>query len=80
MVILKSGSTSDVDVHMHLESGKPLYKIVQNKKDETPNVVIDLNINDAAAYLHDLRSDKVKIPANFVMDMLRAALGFKHEA
>lgn len=80
MVILKTSTTSDVEVHMHLDAGKPLYKIVQNKSGETPNVVIDLNISDAAAYLHDLRIGKVKIPANFVMDMLRAALGFKHEA
>ncbi|CAB4144986.1 hypothetical protein UFOVP657_70 [uncultured Caudovirales phage] len=80
MIILKRGSTSDVEVHMALDSGKPVYKIVQSKGDETANVVIDLNIVDTASYLHDLRSDKVKIPATFVMDMLRAALGYKNEA
>jgi hypothetical protein len=65
---------------MHLDSGKPLYKIVQFKNGESVNVVLDLNIVDAACYLHDLRSDKVKIPANFVLDMMRAALGSKNEA
>lgn len=79
MVILKFGSTSDVEVHMALESGKPSYTIKQQVGEEF-NVVVDLNIVDAASYLHDLRSNKVKIPANFVMDMLRAALGFKNEA
>jgi hypothetical protein len=79
MIILKSGTTSDVEVHMALESGKPTYTIRQHKGEEY-NVVVDLNIVDAACYLHDLRSDKVKIPANFIMDMLRAALGFKNEA
>lgn len=79
MVILKFGTTSDVEVHMALESGKPSYTIKQQKGDQ-PHVVVDLNIVDAASYLHDLRSDKVKIPAQFVMDMLRAALGHKNEA
>lgn len=79
MVILKFGATSDVEVHMALDSGKPIYTIRQQKGEEY-NVVVDLNIVDAASYLHDLRSDKVKVPANFVMDMLRAALGYKNEA
>ena len=64
---------------MALDSGKPIYTIRQQKGEEY-NVVVDLNIVDAASYLHDLRSDKVKVPANFVMDMLRAALGYKNEA
>jgi formylmethanofuran dehydrogenase subunit E len=80
MVILKSGPTSDVDVLMNLDHGKPAYKIVQYKNGESVNVVIDLNIVDAACFLHDLRSDKVKVPANFVLDIMRAALGSKNEA
>ena len=80
MVILKSGPTSDVDVYMSLESGKPMYKVVEIREGAESIGVKDLNIKDAACYLHDLRSAKTKIPANFVMDMLRAALGAKDEA
>ena len=71
MIILKTGSTSDVEVCMTLDSGKPIYTIRQ-KRGEEYNIVVDLNIVDAASYLHDLRSEKVKIPAHFVMDMLEA--------
>lgn len=80
MVILKSGATSDVEVHMALESGKPMYKVIEIR-DGSENIGLkDLSIKEAACYLHDLRSNKTKIPANFVMDMLRAALGAKDEA
>jgi hypothetical protein len=80
MVILKSGTTSDVEVHMQLETGKPVYKIVDKSDPDNYSVVNDLNIVDAACFLHDLRCTKVKIPANFILDLMRAALGSKNEA
>lgn len=80
MVILKNGPTSDVDVLMSLEHGKPTYKIIDKSDPDNIVTVNDLNIVDAACFLHDLRCTKVKIPANFVLDLMRAALGSKNEA
>jgi hypothetical protein len=80
VVILKTGTTSDVEVHMQLETGKPVYKIVNKSNPENIEVVADLNIVNAACLLHDLRSTKVKVPSNFVLDLMRAALGSKNEA
>jgi hypothetical protein len=80
MVILKTGSTSDVEVHMQLETGKPVYKIVDKSNPDNVEIVSDLNIVNAACFLHDLRSTKTKVPANFVLDLMRAALGSKNEA
>lgn len=80
MVILKIGSTSDVEVHMHLDTGKPTYRIVDKSNPDDVVTVSDLNIVNAACVLHDLRSTKVKVPANFVLDLMRAALGSKNEA